>query len=354
MDMTWEDALMFCREHYIDLASAAQTYQLQLLQKSLQNSTTASVWTDLRFLAGEWQWVSRTFREIPYIGSLESCPPDPYRCGAYNISTAQMENRNCEEMLNFKVRFAFACEMLLVMSLHSTHYTQDLRNIRVVSPDSSLNNGGIHHSSDCSLWTRNNFEDLSTITSQQEENVLFTLNQDGVLKWIGLHIDLAGSGRWLWPNGEQVSFSDWAPNQPDNQSGQQYCVAIIYHWFDFDCNVARPFFCSKTRYILVKENKTWEEALQHCKTHFNDLARMNTDRQLQLAKEAAIESQTDSVWTGQRYLVGQWMWTNNDPVQSEISLPVCPAEPYRCGARNIKTDTWENKDCTKMFNFLCN
>ncbi|KTF81035.1 hypothetical protein cypCar_00016616, partial [Cyprinus carpio] len=65
------------------------------------NSTRKGVWTGLRFLAGEWHWVSKTFRHIPYQGSLPSCPEEPYRCGALNNRTAQWEMRDCEERLDF-------------------------------------------------------------------------------------------------------------------------------------------------------------------------------------------------------------------------------------------------------------
>ncbi|KAK9981133.1 hypothetical protein ABG768_000698 [Culter alburnus] len=100
-NMTWQDALMYCRNQFIDLVSATEQYQLKLMQDTIKDSTTDSVWTGLRFLEGEWHWVSKTFIHIPYQGSLPSCPEEPYRCGAYTKTTAQWEMRDCDEMLNF-------------------------------------------------------------------------------------------------------------------------------------------------------------------------------------------------------------------------------------------------------------
>ncbi len=101
MIMTWEDALEYCRNWSADLASATDQYQLEILQNKTKASTTEGVWTGLRFLAGEWHWVSKTFRHIPFQDSLPSCPEEPYRCGARNNRTAQWEMRDCEEKLNF-------------------------------------------------------------------------------------------------------------------------------------------------------------------------------------------------------------------------------------------------------------
>jgi len=101
MNMTWEDALTYCRHVYTDLASSAEQNQLELMQDTIKDSTTDSAWTGLRFLAGEWHWVSKTFTHIPYQGSLPSCPKEPYRCGAYTKRTGQCEMRDCDEKLNF-------------------------------------------------------------------------------------------------------------------------------------------------------------------------------------------------------------------------------------------------------------
>ncbi|KAL0203543.1 hypothetical protein M9458_001561 [Cirrhinus mrigala] len=90
------------------------------------------------------------------------------------------------------------------------------------------------------------------------------------------------------------------------------------------------------------------------KTHHTDLATITTERQLQLIKTETTESQTESVWTGLRYLAGEWFWVNNKTLGIETLLQECPTQPYRCGARNTKTDKWENRDCDEKLNFICN
>ncbi|KAK3568831.1 hypothetical protein QTP86_017723 [Hemibagrus guttatus] len=105
--------------------------------------------------------------------------------------------------------------------------------------------------------------------------------------------------------------------------------------------------------ILVKENKTWEDALQHCRIHYTDLAQAFSLRYPTILEMEAVDTQTVNVWTGLRFLDGKWFWVNMEPVDTPESLPSCPAKNYSCGARNIKTGVLENRDCNEKFNFLC-
>ncbi|XP_026060747.1 C-type mannose receptor 2-like [Carassius auratus] len=208
---------------------------------------------------------------------------------------------------------------------------------------------------DAQNYCRTYYEDLSTVTSQEEQDMLLQLSRGNQnLKWIGLYRHIRRNSNWMWSDGNSVSFTDWDNGQPNNVNGSQYCVATNIKWNDYYCNYLLPFFCFKTKFILVKEKMTWEEALQYCRTHHTDLASITTERQLQLTKNKTRESQTESVWTGLRYLVGQWFWINNEPMGIQTSLPECPTKPCHCGARNTETDRWENRDCDEKLNFLCN
>ncbi|XDV15229.1 hypothetical protein PO909_015356 [Leuciscus waleckii] len=118
------------------------------------------------------------------------------------------------------------------------------------------------------------------------------------------------------------------------------------------CAFAYEFFCYENL-ILVQENKTWEEALEFCRTHYTDLAYFNFDWPENQVKNETNNTQTDSVWTGLRFLNGNWYWLNVKSTQTDLPLPSCPPEPFRCGARNTETEQWENRDCEEKLNFLC-
>lgn len=93
--MSWENALIYCRTYYSDLAILNTTRSLL----DVKNKTNTTVWTGLRFLAGSWFWVTRDPLELQ--DPLHSCPTEPYRCGARNPEADRWENRDCEEELIF-------------------------------------------------------------------------------------------------------------------------------------------------------------------------------------------------------------------------------------------------------------
>ncbi|CAM4486144.1 unnamed protein product [Leuciscus chuanchicus] len=91
--------------------------------------------------------------------------------------------------------------------------------------------------------------------------------------------------------------------------------------------------------ILVQEKKTWEEALEYCRFRYVDLAYLDSKVIPNLSN-----AQTESVWTGLRFLDGKWFWVSKKNVETNIDLPSCPREPYRCGAHNSQNAQWENRD----------
>lgn len=113
------------------------------------------------------------------------------------------------------------------------------------------------------------------------------------------------------------------------------------------CKSTHPFFCFK-KVILVKEKMTWEEALEYCRSHYVDLAYLDSE-----VISDVSDAKTESVWTGLRFLAGKWLWVSKENIETNIALPSCPNEPYRCGACNPQKGRWENRDCEEELNFLC-
>lgn len=50
----------------------------------------------------------------------------------------------------------------------------------------------------------------------------------------------------------------------------------------------------------------------------------------------------------------KWFWVNGEPLVSLVSLPSCPAQCYRCGASNTKTNVQENSDWLTFRTIHCN
>ena len=74
----------------------------------------------------------------------------------------------------------------------------------------------------------------------------------------------SAGGTFKWSTGVST-FLDWASGEPRNNGD---CVSILSHQKKMatqDCSALFPFVCLRDNLVLVKENKTWEEALEHCR-----------------------------------------------------------------------------------------
>ncbi|KAG7332964.1 hypothetical protein KOW79_003099 [Hemibagrus wyckioides] len=196
---------------------------------------------------------------------------------------------------------------------------------------------------------------LANVPQQQQANLELMLSQTETV-WVGLRFM---DGQWFWLSKDPVGSLDSLPSCP---AQPYHCGAInitTNSWENRDCNEKLNFLCHWGYLILVNESKTWEEALQFCTINYTDLAALPFAKQVSRAKEELKLSQTDSVWTGLRFMDGNWFWLNGEPIDTEnpnatlLSLPECPARPYCCGAFNTKTNAWENRDCHEKLNFLC-
>ena len=60
-----------------------------------------------------------------------------------------------------------------------------------------------------------------------------------------------------------------------------------------DCDSKWPFYCFQDNLVLVKEDKTWEEALEHCRAM--DLTDPNNHRNDLISISGPLDQQT--VWS---------------------------------------------------------
>lgn len=209
-------------------------------------------------------------------------------------------------------------------------------------------------------YCRKHYTDLSIHANKWEYDELLKQDKRNRTSWIGLHfVDHS----WKWTDGENISFEKWADSQPDVDGK----CAYIYkeEWFAEQCEAKHNFICFKwmRKLILVRENKTWEDALIHCRSHHTDLASLQNTLKLQIGKNISSEAQTPHVWTSLRFLAGEWLWVDHNPEVKrnyKINLPQCPIQPLLCGAfnRTVPTSdffpfTFTNRDCHEKLNYIC-
>nr|XP_055037946.1 putative C-type lectin domain family 20 member A [Misgurnus anguillicaudatus] len=215
--------------------------------------------------------------------------------------------------------------------------------------------------SNATTWTeaqsfcRDYYVDLSSLDTPEEITALDTasgLSGSYSDSWIGRK--KISEYHWEWSDGSRRGFFNWAHGEPDN-AGNDICAIVKNgQWHDRPCTDSYPYFCYKwdTELIVVKENKSWEDALQYCRTHHTDLASLPSYIYLIQARQATAE--TSSVWTGLRFLAGSWIWLSGRNLGDlSAQLPACPANYTYCGSLNLKNQSRENRDCMEELNFVC-
>ncbi|XP_058243764.1 snaclec agglucetin subunit alpha-2-like isoform X1 [Hemibagrus wyckioides] len=192
----------------------------------------------------------------------------------------------------------------------------------------------------CQIYYRN----LADVNSMEENNRLMQVGSSSE-GWLGLRRDS------LDPTKHFINWCSSCPNTHVN------CIYILTSglWNSGYCPKSKQFYCDRFL-ILVKEKKTWEEAREFCRTNYTGLVSVPSETSLWQLNQETVGTETESVWTGLRFMDGQWVWANGEPniqLGSLVSMPSCPALFYRCGALNTTTNTMKNQNCNERLNFIC-
>ncbi|XP_029945194.1 secretory phospholipase A2 receptor-like [Salarias fasciatus] len=204
-------------------------------------------------------------------------------------------------------------------------------------------------------YCRRNHVDLFRITSSSDKSQI-----PDARGWIGLYRDDEDS-EWKWSGREGIpaDYDYTIRNRRGNciftRKGEDLLQTS-------NCSTERFFTCFEEKTVLVRENKTWEEALDHCRAlgggdnpntgqHLSDLVSVSGDN-LDFVRQVAEEAATDEVWVGLHFLAGCWWWVGGEPVKPG-GLPDCPGDGA-CGvlARN-RSEGFGIRNCTERRNFLC-
>ncbi|XP_065149690.2 lymphocyte antigen 75-like [Paramisgurnus dabryanus] len=206
--------------------------------------------------------------------------------------------------------------------------------------------------SEAQTYCRTYYKDLSTFSSEEEYSRFLDTTGYLLFGWIGLYQERGALKYKQWSDGNPVTYTLLT----NTTTSYDQCVFVdsTGAWNVGDCSsIIGPMFCYRVPdLILVKQNKSWEDALEYCRLNYIDLASLTSLTDLQTA-EKLVNSTTVKVWTSLRFLAGDWFWVNNETLDSQMSLPSCPISPNHCGARNFKTDSWDFQDCDKKLYFFC-
>ncbi|KAI5616424.1 C-type mannose receptor 2 [Silurus asotus] len=210
---------------------------------------------------------------------------------------------------------------------------------------------------DAQAYCRKNYIDLSILDTQLEFDSFVTLTaaQKSESCWIGLNKAPSETQFTQWCSGKVLDFTKWKSGQPDHTDTEHCAFTSNNQWENVDCGKNMKSFCYtwSPEMIVVKKMMSWDEALMHCRTHYTDLLSLTSETDYFMVNSRITDIQTPTFWTGLRFLNGSWFWVNQESLLIPPSMPLCPAKPFQCGARNVETGVWENRDCEEKMNFIC-
>ncbi|XP_029945742.1 macrophage mannose receptor 1-like [Salarias fasciatus] len=322
---TWLEAQSYCRQHHRDLAVLLKESDKDNMDMNLYHAWFGLYRPDPE--VNDWVWSS---------GDNDNFPPwsqnEPYHtdsCAYVSYDSRRIRGQDCA------THFFFFC-----------HEIQDFLWYEFIPLSKNW--------SEAQDYCRQHYTDLATFPDYIYINDVGAKNFP---VWIGLHEE---EETWKWSAG----FSDyrsWDQGEPDNSSG---CVSISSFEKKMatkNCNDSYPFICSNDNIVVVKENKTWEEALEHCRALTSpsnshdvyDLVSVQPGDDQDYVMTRVIEADTEEVWVSLRFLAGYWRWvTGADMLYPD--LPACPLDWKHCGALSKANRTSvETRDCVERKNFLC-
>lgn len=180
--------------------------------------------------------------------------------------------------------------------------------------------------------------DLAPISGNYDRQSIQKLTTALDYFWIGLERNTTDRDKWMWSGGGEASNFYWGSWEPQDHSEKDHVMMHCSLWYSVPGDWTMPFFCYSVH--VVREKKTWEEALEYCREHHHDLASVTSETEMMLIqRELNKKDTTEHVWMGLRFLAGSWMWTDGRQLSykawDQQGQPSCPEIDLRCGALQV-------------------
>ncbi|KAK1155271.1 macrophage mannose receptor 1-like isoform X1 [Acipenser oxyrinchus oxyrinchus] len=395
-EKSWFDAQSYCRENHTDLATIESQEETEKVFKITGGFTDA--WIGLYYDKENWQWSNGD--NVSYYNWTSSL-----NCTSVD-SKGEWVDSACHDNKHFMC-YNETRESYILIDQPKTWYEAqqycrknytDLVSIKNNDEDKKIkekangnpvwianqergkwNDAGCHNTSpffcynesctDASCtkyhfvktdmnWSaaqthcRDKYTDLATVHSQEEAKQLLDILNISANAWIGIYRD--GNENWQWSNGDAVTYN--------MRRTKLFCATVNPDgdWTDSVCHDKKHFMCydNGKKLFLVNENKTWEEAVEYCRSNHTDLVSIESEQELQRVYREANEASSSHVWLGllQSCTFGFWYWV--DGAQSCYDNwapePRCQSGYNQCGVMTARSDSkWTEKPCTERFNFIC-
>ncbi|XP_034006134.1 C-type mannose receptor 2-like [Trematomus bernacchii] len=330
-ERSWEEAQSYCREHFTDLATVSDMRDLERLTNSSQ---TTDAWIGLRSIPGterSWHWSLPGVEFKESETEWETGQPDN-EANCVGIKCQQWRDIPCNEYRGFicynEPNQTYHCKVETKNWLQAQSYCRE------------------HHTDLVSGFKQMN-------STEFKETMKRVSNLDNEF-WIGLFRDT-----WSWSDGKNFSFRHWEDSFEDVASTSKPCAMTKPNgkWSSDKCKEEKPFYCYDDKVILIKEKKTWDEAVDYCRENHCDLVSITDSHQQRWVQERAKMADTEFVWLGMRYTctLDLWFWVIDRLVCFNNWAPEEKTRQVQCDMATVmkRDGKWYKKTDNEKFHFFC-
>ncbi|KAI3360788.1 hypothetical protein L3Q82_013020 [Scortum barcoo] len=332
---TWTDARLYCQKNYIDLVTGIE-FSMGWVSEVLLQNDIPQVWIGLHRdpnNVSAWRWID--LKPGDSLATANDISESSY--WAKGQQSGQCAFVSTEDLMWHSERCSAGKEFYCTEGGQIIHYKIKLSWYAA------------------SLYCSSGMGYLATISKTDK------IEKSG---WIGLYQEFGETWRWIRP--ESSNFTNWAGGEPVTAD----CASLNTStglWESHACSENLNFACFTDNLILVKENKTWEDALSHCRNmgspcqsklepcvYSYDLVSLEKSEDYSYIRKRIYKATTDEVWTGLRFLGDSWWWVNGKRLDNQGQLPDCLSQGKHCGTLSkLNEDEWITKDCSEKRNFIC-
>ncbi|XP_052395959.1 C-type mannose receptor 2-like isoform X12 [Carassius gibelio] len=340
-NLSWTEAQSYCREKYTDLFTISDIQEQNDIEQAIKrvNSNADRVWIGLKNTKVGF-WSDPVFYTEQYRNWGSDQPGGDGDCvymNCVNDHKGQWHDVDCNTTRHF---ICYNASKGFIIVQEQKNWTEAQKYCRE------------SHTDLASVRNQSENEQIQKIIDQNK-----TSGDQDKRVWIGLH------RLWVWSDNSTSTFTHWKPN--NNNNNRETCTLIVIsdegQWTDEKCSEEHPFVCYDEKLVLVRENKTWTEALRRCRNMDMDLVSVDSEQMQQRVMNVTSSALSDHVWLGLRHscTVGIWFWVNGQTVcydqwasDYDIGLDECD-QTVRSGAIRTHDNHWISLPETKEINFIC-
>ncbi|XP_062373634.1 macrophage mannose receptor 1-like [Sardina pilchardus] len=340
---TWIEAQKYCRNTFTDLATVEDMDDMTAVKSTVKDSNDDVIWIGLTKTTDlyTWWWSLQD-------GRAYSLDKTNFTSWGSNEPNDVGGKEDCAAIIEDSKWADVKCQDKTFFICYNERDNQNERYILMEKKKTWI---------EAQKYCRKNHKDLASVRNKTENEMVNEKAGDKRV-WIGLFRD-----DWKWSDQTNSSFRFWSPGIPDNHAGNEDCAATKRHedweWGDRTCTETHPFLCYENKLVLIRENKTWREALDYCKGRNMELVSASSSDVQGWMREVSRGATKAHVWMGLSFLCPMelWFWISGVTVCGDDwahGNGTGRNECGRAGALQSGGDRkWVSRPMTEKLNFIC-